>query len=151
MKKHYITYLIPILLILLVSSCQKEESEPTPPTNNNGGGTNLTSKTLYIAKGNVSLDTYFEMPALLVGTNIYECNYTQATDWSYTFETETNYYVEFTIGTNPNTTLVYAGDIKFDTQGNLVEISGNQLGNTGYMIQVQTCNPTVGDQLVLYQ
>ena len=140
-----------VVFSVLINSCQKEEPQPTPPTNNNGGGTNLTSKTLYVAKGNVSLDTYFEMPALLVGTNIYECNYTQATDWSYTFETETNYYVEFTIGTAPNTTQVYAGDIKFDTQGNLVEISGNQLGSTGYMIQVQACNPTVGDQLVLYQ
>ena len=139
-----------LTLLLTFTSCQKEEPEPTTPTNNNGG-TNLTSKTLYIAKGNVSLNTYFEMPALLVGTYIYECSNTQATDFTYTFQTETNYYVEFTIGTNPNTTLVYAGDIKFDTQGNLVEISGNQLGNTGYMIQVQTCNPTVGDQLVLYQ
>lgn len=149
--KNILSIMSLVVLSVLINSCQKEEPQPTPPTNNNGGGTNLTNKTLYIAKANVSLDTYFEMPALLVGTNIYECNNTQATDWSYTFETETNYYVEFTIGTAPNTTLVYAGDIKFDTQGNLVEISGNQLGNTGYMIQVQTCNPTVGDQLVLYQ
>jgi hypothetical protein len=90
------------------------------------------------------------MPALLVGTNIYSCSGTQPTDFMYTFDTETNYYVEFSVNTTGTTWVdVYAGDIKFDTQGNLVEISGNQLGSTGYSLQVQSCNPTVGDQLVL--
>ena len=150
MKNMKLTYFLACLGLLLICSCKKEEPEPTPPKNNNGG-TNLTSKPLYIAKYNVSLDAYFQMPALLVGTSIYPCGNTQATDYVYTFDTETNYYVEFTVGTAPNSQTVYAGDIKIDNQGNLVEISGNQLGSTGYMIQIQTCNPTVGDQLVLYQ
>lgn len=137
-----------ILLILAVAlafaSCKKEELEPAPENNNPPSG--ITGKTLSFAASGFpdnNGQAYLEVPNdMNFGTTITTCGMGSIPD-NYTLQVDVVYNVEFVIGTS----VVYDGDIKINSDGNLVEVTGNTVGTA--TVAIDGCNTAIGDQIVV--
>jgi len=136
MKKQFLFLAISLTALSITSSCEKNDPQPQPlpPVPPSTGITTVNTNAVF--HYNFAADNgyiYIGNPATN-GYQMFECGMSVGNWHNHVYTVDVEYFIDASV----NGTDIYHGIIKFDSDGNLIEVTGNQIG-TATIEYVASC------------